>query len=107
MERHLRGEDLASYYEGLLDDQESSGLSVVEFAEEAGVSSATLYAWRRRLSSEESKPKLVEVSMAREAAESPNSKAISLTIDDRFRVEIEPEFDERALERLLSVLARC
>lgn len=107
MQAQRRGDDLANYYAGLLEEQETSGLSVAEFAEEVGVSSATLYAWRRRLSGGPTKAKLVEVSVTREEPQARTSSAMSLVIDERFRVEVEPGFDERALERLVSVLARC
>jgi transposase-like protein len=40
---------LAAHYAQLLAAQAGSGLSVTTFAEQAGVSAATLYSWRRRL----------------------------------------------------------
>ena len=108
MERHERGSDLAAYYAELLEEHEESGLSMVEFAEEVGLSSATLYAWRRRLCTPSSRPKLVEVSVAHEDGDVRGpSGAITLRIGERFRLELEPGFDERALERVLSVLSQC
>ena len=41
---------MASWYSAVLEQQASSGLSVTDFAEHAGVSPCTLYQWRRRLS---------------------------------------------------------
>lgn len=43
VDRPRRGPELAAYYEGLLLEQEKSGLSVTEFAEDVGVSACTLY----------------------------------------------------------------
>ena len=39
----------AAYYERLLAEQEASGLSLIEFARERGLSPWTLYGWRRKL----------------------------------------------------------
>lgn len=39
----------AAYYERLLAEQEASGLNVIEFARERGLSPWTLYGWRRKL----------------------------------------------------------
>lgn len=104
-EQRVRG-DLASYYTALLAEQEKSGLSVVEFAEEVGVSSATLYSWRRRLGNGGRGPRLLEVQV--DARPQPGvSGAVGLVIGSRFRIEVEADFDENALERLLGVLARC
>ena len=104
-ERSVR-EDLASYYTELLEEHERSGLSVAEFAEEVGVSSATLYAWRRRLGPEVRSPQLLEVEID-SGQESGGAGAIGLVVGGRFRVELEAGFDEGTLERLLGVLARC
>ena len=43
-------EELETWYSAALAEQESSGLSVADFAEELGVTATTLYQWRRRLS---------------------------------------------------------
>ncbi len=39
----------AAHYERLLAEQEASGLSLIEFARERGLSPWTLYGWRRKL----------------------------------------------------------
>ena len=103
--------DLAAYYERLLDEQKRSGLSVVEFAKEVGVSSATLYSWRRRLGGgrgdRPSDGALVEVHVTDQLDPAALPAPMVLSIDGRVRIELEESFDEGALERLLSVLARC
>jgi hypothetical protein len=33
--------------------------------------------------------------------------ALKLVISERFRIDLEPDFDAGSLERLLGVLARC
>lgn len=99
--------DRATYYEELLDEQAESGLSVAEFAEEAGVSAATLYAWRRRLRGQGRTPKVLEVDVVDEESAASRSQAVTLHVDDRFRIELSGDFDEGALVRLLRVLDRC
>jgi len=107
MDGQRDGEDLAAYYGELLAEQAESGLSVVDFAAEVGVSSGTLYSWRRRLGVEGARPKLVEVQVAAEAPGSPASGSMRLLVGDRFQLELGSGFDGDELERLLGVLARC
>lgn len=97
--------DLAAHYAELLKEQERSGLSVSEFAEEAEVSAATLYAWRRRLREPDAQARLLEVSLVGDEAAS--SVALTLHVDDRFMVELPADFDADTLERLLAALDRC
>lgn len=102
--------DLAEYYRGLLEEQAQSELSVSAFAEEVGVSAATLYLWRRRFadSAEASEVgDLVEVQVTGEGAELQRGTSIVLTVDGRLRIELAADFDDGALERLLRVLSRC
>ena len=98
-----------AYYEGLLDEQEESGLSVAAFAEETGLSAATLYSWRRRLGRAARRggaTALVEVCVSDDAGvrEAPGRMAVAVA---GARIELDANFDESALERLLGVLGRC
>ena len=102
--------ELAAHYEGLLEEQESSGLSVAAFAEEVGVSPATLYSWRRRLRGEESASRLVQVDVVDDEREEPTETVrggLALRVNDRFRIELPADFDGGALARLLEVLDEC
>lgn len=106
--------DLADYYRELLEEQAQSELSVVDFAEEVGVSAATLYSWRRRLAdSAESREEatevgdLLEVQVTDDEGAGHRGTPMVLTIDGRLRIELEADFDAVALERLLGLLARC
>jgi transposase-like protein len=114
--RKRRGGDdeLAACYGELLELQEESGLSVARFAEHAGLTPATLYAWRRRLGRRPARQEerlataLVEVVPTED---DPRELGISgrmvLGLGRGLRVELDPDFDPKALERLLTVLARC
>ena len=99
-----------AYYEELLDEQEESGLSVAAFAEEAGLSAATLYSWRRRLGRAATRggtAGLVEVCVSDIAAIREAPGRIVVAVAGGTRIELDADFDESALERLLGVLARC
>ncbi len=100
--------ELEEHYAALLDEQEESGLSVSAFAEQEGLSAATLYSWRRRLrrsTAQNSTVPLVEVCVDDEVDPPPVQMVV--VISDGTRIELSPDFDESALERLLGVLDRC
>jgi transposase-like protein len=102
--------DLAEHYRTLLEEQAQSELSVTEFAAEVGVSAATLYSWRRRLADTAGANEagdLVEVQVTGDAAVLRRGASIVLTVDGRLRIELETDFDDGALERLLRILSRC
>jgi len=101
---------LADYYRELLEEQAASDLSMTEFAEEVGVSAATLYGWRRRLadSAEVTEAQeLLEVQLTDGEDAAQRRSPIVLTVDRRLRIELEADFDAGALERLLQLLSRC
>jgi transposase-like protein len=106
-----RGE-LAEYYEELLAEQEESGLSVTAFAEQVGLSAATLYSWRRKLSGDDeeddgSTGRLVQVAMARSSAGTRRAGVLVLRVGEEFEVELDEDFDAEALRRLLAILDEC
>ena len=98
------------HYATLLDEQEESGLSVVAFAEDAGLSAATLYSWRRRLgraTPRDSGVALLEVCVDGDGEVDETSGRMVVATVDGTRIELDADFDESALERLLGVLDRC
>jgi transposase-like protein len=102
--------DLAEYYRALLEEQEQSELSVAEFAEEVGVSPATLYSWRRRLAEsgeDREGGDLIEVQVPGAGDVLQRGASIVLIVDSRLQIQLEADFDGGALERLLGVLSRC
>lgn len=100
------GGELAEYYRGLLEEQADSGLSVTEFAEEVGVSAATLYSWRRRLRDDPGLPgaRLVQVAVSET---SHGGGTLILRVGEEYEVELGAGFDADTLRRLLAVLDRC
>lgn len=105
-----RGE-LASWYGSILERQAASGLSVTEFADQAGVSPWTLYDWRRRLSSSvaaeatTAPAKLIEVTVTQ-----PEPTAAGMVVrlgDGRRSIVVPSAFDGDELRRLVEVLESC
>ena len=104
--------ELAAWYATALESQADSVLSVARFAEEIGVTPATLYQWRRRLwrspDADQDRAKLVEVSLA---ASKTNSAAEAVVVHvgggGRRSLEVPRGFDDGELRRLLAVLESC
>ena len=104
------GTEREVHYASLLDEQEASGLSVAAFAEETGLSAATLYSWRRRLgraTSRDNGVALLEVRVDDDGEVDETLGRMIVAIADGTRIELDADFDEAALERLLGVLDRC
>lgn len=108
-----RGE-LVAWYEAALEEQEFSGLSVAEFAEEIGVTPATLYNWRRRLQSTASSRQiqagagLVRVKVRGEGdAAHAHSQALVVRIGSSRSIELPFGFDADEFARVVKVLEAC
>jgi transposase-like protein len=104
--------ELAAWYESLLEEQEQSGLSVAEFAEEIGVTASTLYQWRRRLSSPDRgaggmAAGLVRVQVAREEAGPAARSSLVVRLRGGRVLEVPPGYDADELSRLIEVLEAC
>jgi transposase-like protein len=102
--------ELATWYATALEAQASSGLSVTKFAEEIGVTAATLYQWRRRLwrsaAGQRGQARLVEVSLATAQANSVAESFVVRVAGGR-SIEVPQGFDEGNLRRLVAVLESC
>ncbi len=111
-----KGRDrLATWYAAALAQQVKSGLSVAAFATELGVTPATLYQWKRRLSSaaepqkaSEELPGLVRVRVRESEAQltgGPNALVVRL---GRGRaIEVPLGFDADDVARLIAVVVAC
>lgn len=104
--------DLAAWYVAALEEQEGSGLSVAEYADEIGVTPTTLYNWRRRLESRPPGPQgeaagLVRVQMCRNVDQAVTPAALVVRVGNDRAVEIPPGFDAENLVRVIEVLETC
>ncbi len=113
-ERPQNRDALSEWYTVALAEQADSGLSVAEYADELGVSSATLYQWKRRLSAidaaEFEAPTslgLVEVTIEDRPRSSSESAPLVVQLGSGRRVEVPRRFDDADLIRLISILESC
>ena len=98
----------ASEARALLEEHESSGLTIAAFARSRGVEPWTLYnarAMARRRERRVPKRSFATVSVIDDAT--PNDDPIEMTLPSGLTVRITRGFDEVALRRLLGVLAGC
>ena len=107
--------ELPDWYSAVLDDQANSGLSMAEYADELGLTPATLYQWKRRLSEDEedraefetpSSMGLVEVAVEGLPSTGRQEPLIIRLGRNRF-VEVPRRFDDADLIRLLEILEAC
>ena len=105
--------DLLRWYAEALDKQSSSGLSIAEYAEGLGVTAATLYQWRRRLSAERDDDRLargrfglVEVAVERKEAQEDGGTFVVRLDHDR-GLEVPRKFADAELRRLITLLESC
>ena len=84
---------------------------MTNYAERIGVTAATLYQWRRRLSSSSSdsqdRARLVEVTLARPSPASISGGLMVRLSDGRRSIEVPRGFDGDDLRRLVMVLESC
>lgn len=106
--------ELPAWYESALADQARRGLSVAEYADEIGVTPATLYSWRRRLESASSPkprreaPGLVRVQVRRKAElPAARTEALVVRVGRSRSIEIPADFDADELARVIEVLEAC
>ena len=98
----------ATRWRKLLEDQQSSGLPISLFCRERGISQASLFAWRRRLSSGEV-AKFAAVKVARtktksSIAEEERDGSIELCLPGHRRLILRAGFDRRLFLDLLAAL---
>jgi transposase-like protein len=106
-------EELGRWYAAALKRQASSGLSVAEYADQIGVSAATLYQWRRRLSGEAVEKGragdlvgLVEVTVDREAV-MDGTRGFLVRLGGERCIDVPAKFNDGELRRLVRVLESC
>ena len=89
----------------LLEEQQSSGLSVAAFAKSKNVAPWSLYTARTRARKEE-RGGFSEVAIVNECRESPVNP-IELVLPSGLPLRVSSGFDDVAHRRLLGVLATC
>jgi transposase-like protein len=105
---------LERWYAAAFEQQKSSGLSVAAMAKELGVTTTTLYQWRRRLSRKRSgrgSPRraprgLVQVVVDQDVVPEDAGNFVVRLASNR-RIEVPPGFDDAGLRRLVEALESC
>jgi len=106
-------EELAVWYASALEDLAASGLSVAAYAAQIGVTPATLYQWRRRLSSSGDavvggdRGRLVEVTIGGRSSTCRDVGMVVHVGGGRRCIEVPRGFDSEDLRRLVVVLESC
>ena len=110
-ERPASRDELAAWYSAALEAQGASGLSVVAYATQLGVSVPTLYQWRRRLVAAErgkdAGARLVEVTSAPAATSVAEPGLVIRVNEGRRSIAVHSGFDDAELRRLIAVLESC
>ncbi|MCB2157061.1 hypothetical protein KQI84_19460 [bacterium] len=93
-------------WEGILVEQEGSGLSVAAFCRERGVNVQTFHYWKKRL-----RPKVREGALPNRSFQelelvepAPSGHHLEIIVGD-VTVRVPPAFAEEDLRRVLSILA--
>jgi len=103
----------AAHYERLLTEYEASGLSLIDFARERGLSPWTLYGWRRKLGRsrrrrraevEEGQAGFVAVDVVGAAAA---TSEIEVLLSDGMRVRVPRDVSIVRLVELVRALRSC
>ena len=116
-ERPTSRDLLASWYAAALEEQVTSGLSMAEFADELGVSAATLYQWRRRLANSDdrsviadnSEPELIEVLLGnpQRGPSRRSSMCFTVQLTNSRSIDVPSDFDADTLQRVVRALESC
>jgi transposase len=99
----MSGTTAESRWREVLDRQQASGLSVASFCRRRGLSAASLYAWRRRLSAGAA-PAFVEAKVVEPAQVPETAGAIEVWLRGGRRVRVGRGFDPELLGKLVAAL---
>ena len=110
-----RSEELWQHWERVVGDQESSGLTVAEFCRRRGISSASFYAWRRKVSVtsppvhrrrswSQACPLFVPLPVSASSAEDTH---FEVKLPNGISVNVPPRFEVSPLASLLQTVMSC
>ncbi len=108
----MRDVDRAGYYRGLLDEGSRSGLSMRELAMRHGVSTWTLYEWKRRLHIERRERKAPSRLVAVDVVGSSRSEieaagCYEVILPDGCRVRVPSSFSGARVAELIAAVRSC
>jgi hypothetical protein len=97
----------AKHWEGIFNEQSSSGMPIAAFCRERGIRPTQYYWWRRRLKNDNPQSHASEGFIELLSASGHTSacpSGIKLIYDNRFSLQLDPGFDPRTLKQVLAVL---
>lgn len=102
-------EDAATRWRKLIRQQQESGLPVSAYCRERGVSAASMFAWRRRLTGSAGMFKPVKVVSDGRGAGEPSDSAIELSLPGGCHLIVRRGFDRQLLLDVIDALGprRC
>jgi hypothetical protein len=107
MMKNLSRSGKARYWEKLLEQWRTTGLSQREYCRQNKIGLRTFKYWKSKIGSRCSNSALVEVPLQNLPVSLLRScSRLCVVIDQHFRIEIEKGFDPEDLERVLRVLRR-
>ena len=93
------------FWRDLIERQRHSGQSIREFCDDEGVSQPSFFLWRKRLRSENARPKSRFLPVQIDLADSVTSPGrIEILLAGGQRIRVGPGFDEQTLRDVLAVL---
>ncbi len=95
----------SNHWKTLFEQQQGSGLSIIQFCRDNNVNTSTFYAWRKRLSAETAlvKPQQVIPLIINEQAFAQSSR-IKIITPKGYQVEFDSTLSQQVLAPLLKVL---
>ena len=97
--------DREQFWRDLIERQQQSGQSIREFCDYEGVSQPSFFSWRKRLQSENTRPKSRFLPVQIDLADSVASPGrIEILLDCGKRIRVGPGFDGQTLRDVLVVL---
>ena len=101
----MKKQQKIKHWQAIFEQQQSSGLTIIQFCRDNTINTSTFYAWRKRLSSETptvKKQQVVPFVIHEQAF--TQSSLIKLTTPNGYQLDFESTLAHQALAKLLSVL---
>ena len=92
----------AEKWRGIIDEQNRSGQTVMEFCRQRGIAASSLFAWKRRLRGSASSvtPAFVEAAVNDEV----DGEAIEIVCSGGRRIVVRGGFDSQVLRQVINVI---
>ena len=106
----FRSQERERFWRGLIAEQPGSGMSVVAWCEEHGVSAPSFYVWRRKLAQHDARrmsrrPSLLPVEIIPPTADESHAP-LEIELPGQARVRVRPDCDLELLRQVLAMLQR-